>query len=106
MAGVDAYAHTLLVLHPFDDAGDVLETPAQIRPLPRRVLDDGRHPFGPTEGKVNLAGNLVQALLLANLVQMTAGMEIQHPQTQQLRPLHLVEESGTALQQRLLVGRA
>ncbi len=43
---VQAYAHAGLVLHPLDHVGELLEGVAQVAPLPRRVLEDGRHARG------------------------------------------------------------
>ena len=106
MARVDADAHTTLVLYPLDDAGYMLKAPTQVSPLPGGVLNHRRHTLGLGQGSVNLTGYLVQALLLTHTVQMAARMEVQHRQSQLLGASHLVQESGTALCQCLLVRRA
>ena len=106
VAGVDTHSHAALVVDALDNAGDMLETPAQVRPLPRGVLYHSGYSFGLAEGEIDFAGYLVETLLLADTVEVAARMEIQHRQPQLLRPPHLVEKGCTALPQRLLVRRA
>ena len=104
VAGVYADAHAALVVDACNDAGDVLELPSEVGALSGGVLDDGRHALCLAQCHVHLAGYLVKAFLFAYLVQMAAGVEVEHGEAQLLCSLHLVEEGSAGFLKGLLVG--
>ncbi len=63
-----------------------------------------RYTLGLAECEVHLTGYLVEAFLLADLVEVAAGVEVEHGESQLLGALHFVEEGGAAFLQGLLVG--
>ena len=104
VAGVDAGPHARLVAHPFDDAGEVFEAVAQVRTLSGGVLDDGRDPLRSFEGQVDRRSDAVEALLLRDLLQVAARMEVEPVEPQLLAARHLFDEGGARLLQPLAVG--
>ena len=104
VAGVDADTYAALVVDALYDAGDVFKLPAEVGALSGGVLNNGGDAFGLSQGGVHLASYLVEAFLFAYLVEMAAGVEVEHGQSQLLGAFHLVEEGSTAFQKRFLVG--
>ena len=104
VAGVDADAHPRFVLHALDQIGEVLEAESEVRTLPRGVLDHRRHAVRAVERHVDRLGDPVERLLLGDLLQVAAGMEVQPVEAQQFAPLHLVEERRARFFERFLLG--
>ena len=104
MTGINADAHPALVLYPVNNIGNLLERVAEIRSLPRRVLDHCRHAAGLIQRQVNRLRDQRQTFLVADLLQRAAGVKIQPIQPQLLATLHLVEESLPRLRQRIRSG--
>ena len=104
VAGVDADAHPRFVLHALDQVGEVLEAESEVRTLPRGVLDHRRHAVRAVERHVDRLGDPVERLLLGDLLQVAAGMEVQPVEAQQFAPLHLVEECRARFFERFLLG--
>ena len=104
VAGVYADAYTALVVHATDDACYLSEGVPEVGALPGGVLYHGAYLHGLAEGEVNLLGYLVEALLLAYLVEVRTRVEVEHGQPQLVAARHLVEEGVAAFQQVLLVG--
>ena len=92
VAGVDADADARLVFDLVDDVGEVLELPAEVAALPRRVLQHQRHPAGVVEGTVHALGDVVQALLFADLLEVRTGVEVEPVEPQLHAAFRLVQE--------------
>lgn len=74
---VDAHSYAALVVDAADDTGYLAEFEAEVGSLSGSVLDNGCDAFGLGEGFVDFCGYLVEALLLANLVEVTARVEVE-----------------------------
>ena len=103
MAGINANTHPALVLHPVNNIGDLLERVAEIRSLPRRILDHRRHATGLVQRQVNRLRDQRQTFLVAALLQRATGVKVQPIQPQLLATPHLVKESLPRLLQRIRI---
>ena len=104
MAGVDAHAHARLVLHLVDDGGDVVETEPYVGALPGGVFNHSGDASRLVKGNVDAFGDAVKALLEGDLLEMAAGMEVEHRESQLLAALHLVQKRAPRFFQRLRLG--
>ena len=104
MSRVDTDTDARLVVHPVDDVGQLLECVAQVRPLPCRVFQHRADPRRTLQRPVDRLGDARQAILLAQLVQVAARMEIQPVEPQLLATLHFVQKGGTRFLQPLRFG--
>lgn len=106
MACVDADSHATFVIDSADDAGYLAEFESEVASLASGVLDNGGHALRLVEGAVDFLRNLVEAGLLAHLVEVTAWVEIEELESKLFATLHLIEECRTGLLKCLFVGVA
>ena len=104
MASVDADPYPTLILYQRDDATQMAELKAKVATLTSCILYDSRNALCGLERTVDALGNKLEALVLGNLLKMTAWVEIEQGETQNLTAVHLVGEGVLRLKALLGVG--
>lgn len=100
VAGIDADADTGFIFHAIDDGREMLELKAEVAALAGGVFDHGGDAFGLGQRDIDRFGDARQALLLRDLLQMAAGVEVEQRQPQLLAAGHLIDEGITGFFQR------
>ena len=104
VAGVEAYAYAALVLDAANDLGELIEGKADIAALPCGVLNDSSDALSLVEGDIDTLGNASQTLFFAELIEVTARVEVEHGEPQLLAAVHLIVEGSARLFQPLFLG--
>lgn len=100
MAGIDADADAGFIFHTVDDGREVLELKAEVAALASGVFDHRSNAFGLRQRDIDRFGDARQALLLRDLLQMAAGVEVEQRQSQLLAAGHFINEGITGFFQR------
>lgn len=100
MAGIDADADAGFIFHAVDDGREVLELKAEVAALASGVFDHRSNAFGLRQCDIDRFGDARQALLLRDLLQMAAGVEVEQRQPQLLAAGHFINEGITGFFQR------
>ena len=101
VAGIDADADAGFIFHAVDNRREVLELKAEVAALAGGVFDHRGDAFGLRQRDIDRFGDARQARLLRDLLQMTAGVEVEQRQPQLLAAGHLINEGITGFFQRL-----
>ena len=99
MTCINAHPHSRLVSDIVYYELQLFEAIAHIASLSGRVFDDSCYPLRLVEGYVDRLGYTQQTLLVSDLTESTAGMEIEPVETQLLATAHLVYKSGARFSQ-------
>lgn len=100
MAGIDADADAGFIFHAVDDGREVLELKAEVAATASGVFDHRSNAFGLRQRDIDRFGDARRALLLRDLLQMAAGVEVEQRQSQLLAAGHFINESITGFFQR------
>ena len=104
MAGVEADADPASLVDLLDHRRELLEAKTEVAALPGGVFDHCGDAGHGRQRQIDRLGNAGDAVGLADLVEVAAGMEIEQRQAELPAALHLVDEGGARLVERRRVG--
>ena len=103
---VSADSYAGLIGHSVYYASDLPEGESHVGALSGGILDDCGYAAGLFKSQVDALCNAIQALIGCNLLQVAAGVEVEHGQSQLLAALHLIQKRSTRFLQSLRIRAA
>src|SRR5690554_470679 len=77
VTGIDTHSYSGFIIDLFNDFSQVLEAPAQVGALPRRVLDYRDNVFGFGQGKIDRFGDAAETIAFADLLEVATRVKVE-----------------------------